>query len=238
MRTYPIWRDSDSLIVTKWTQFHDLISDTSIRVSSVRFDTYTNPLAVTCLDFLEEHDIAYIVAGSNNEDVAIYNHWKRFIVHNKEKYYSSWTYRINKISHHDAVIFNAEITKYPYYSVFKWRDFYDLLLSTEKWWYILEKDIVKIKPSLKKTLSSLTREEKLILWHIKIYAWRIRTLSNDLEITKEWMAELELYNDVDQYKAVRIMDLLDKDYLGTMEKLKELVKWKTGYKQVINDFIL
>jgi hypothetical protein len=74
MRTYPKRKEFDSLIVIKGNRFYDLITNTSIKVSSIIQETYTNPIAEACIQILEENEIGYIVAGSNNSDIAIYNH--------------------------------------------------------------------------------------------------------------------------------------------------------------------
>jgi len=157
------------------------------------------------------------------------------IMKNWKNSYSSWSYRIKKIGHEQLAIFDSISTKLPYFTIFNRLDFYDILVKTIDWWYILEKDI-KPNPPWSKTKSTLTMQEKIILKQAVMYAKRIVSLSSKMEVTADDMHELERYSNVDSYKADVIVSWLEKNNRKTMDKLKQLVVWKKSYKDLINSF--
>ena len=235
MRSFANWNKWDWLVVQRKGRFYDLYSWTTLKTKSVWFWNITNPVIDQCMDIIEKNWIEYIVAWMNNNQIAIYNHEKRMIMRNWKISYSSRSYRIKRISHEKLTIFDSVSTKLPYFTIFNRLDFYDILVKTIDWWYVLEKDI-KPNPSWSKTKSLLTTQERIIFKQAMMYARRIVSLSSKLEVTAEDMHELERYSGVDSYKADTIVFWLETNNRKTIEKLKSLAIWKKSYKDLINSF--
>lgn len=236
MRNFTANVDWSGLLVEKNLRFFDIISKTFIRPRNVRWWVHSDPRAIACIDMLEENGVSYIIAGSNEQAVALRNHWRKVLTRGKSRIYLAWTYRIKDIKHDDATLFDSLCIKHPYYTVFNRKDFYDLLCLVSDGWFVLEKDVKKNKIISNTYKKGLTRKEIILVWHVKLYSNRIRELSTKDDPTSQDLKELEMYADVNQYNAIKIQEALQQNYWGTMAKIKKLVKWQTNYREVINSF--
>lgn len=236
MRTFTQRNKWDWLIVQRKWRFYNLYSWTTLFSKNVWFWLLTNPIANSVMDVLEKNWLSYIIWWYNNDEIAIYNHEKKIIVSKWKRSYSSWTYWIKRINHEALVVFDSSAIKYPYFTIFKWNDIYEIIISSIEWWFVMENEIVPNK-SWWLSKIKLNEKEKIIYRQAVMYSKRIVSLSSKFDVTMEDMNELANYSDVDVYRAEMIVNELKNNYNATLAKLRSQAIWKKTYKEIINSFI-
>lgn len=214
---------------------YDIYSWTKFKQKSIWFFSYTNPIAEVVLEYMEDHNIEYVVAWSNNDSIAIYNKWSWIHMHNGNRKYISWLYWIKTLKNEYIFEFDSSAIKHPYYTEFTWRDMYDLLMTAQESWFIEEKDI-KINWWFTWTSSTLSQKEKMIVNHVIIYTKKIYNLTTLLDPSADDMKEIQEYSDVSQINAEMIYEWVKRNYKDYMKKIKEKTIWKTNRREVVNTF--
>lgn len=235
MRTY-IWiKKWWWLLVQRARWFYDIYSWTIFKQKNIWFNTYTNPLAEVVLEFLEDNKLWYIIAWSNDESIAIYNKWSWIYMYKWTRKYMSWLYRIKKINSEHIFEFDASAIKHPYYTEFRWRDMYDLLMIAQESWFVEEKDVKK-NWGFGGITVSLSQKEKMIVNHVIMYTKRLYNLITIMEPSSEDMREIQKFDEVNQLNIEMIYEWLKKNYREYIKKIKEKTIGKNNWKEVVNTF--
>lgn len=229
-----------SLVIARSAGLVELITGNKISSKDIEYHNLTNERALTVLEYLERKDLVYMVAGYNNEMVAIYNKSPRMFNAWSKKHNIQRIYRLPRLTSEEAFMFDIQAIKYPYYTAITWELFLEMLsFAEERGWIVKEEDIYKRKYyKYDKSTKGYSIKNRSLVNQVIMYSKRYIELMEKVDATKEDQLELDYYSSINYNKAKEIVELYNKDAKGSKIVIDKLCDWKSSYQQIINTFNL
>ena len=238
---YFLRRDNinDSLIVTQYRWYKDLISNKRCKIKELTYWPFTSDIWIQCLLELKKNWCEYIVAWYNNDLVAIQSKLNKIVTIKWTRFWVWYTYRAKKVDNY--LIWNIDwyVTRYLWYSVMPWRVLYNLICEANKNWYIKEKELKKQYRTRNKISHwELDSKWNIILKNLKRYSKRVKEIWDKDERNEADDNELTMYRQkFNIMNAIAISDIFESWSEIEIKKIIELVKNSKNYYEVINNYM-
>ena len=230
-------------MIIKNNQFYNLVDGKKIPMQNLEHKDYTNTYADSCLEMIERLGVWYIVAGTNDNEIVIYNHGDRKW-HFAWKEFNTWrAHWIGKLPRNKIMEFDIYKIKYNRYTGFSRKTFYDLIIYVSNNTTCLKQDEVKKAKRIifkSKGALKLTEEERIKANQAKMIGMDVLAVIGKMWNDGTWEAT-KVFNDyadswIDLEKARMIWEWLKDNFRWTQKRLRELAKQHDSYKKIIENY--
>lgn len=213
-----------------------------ISMKNLEHKPYTDPFASSCLEMIDILGIWYIVAGTNDKEIVIYNHGNRVWYYGGKQYKLSRAYRFWKLPRNKIMELDMYRIRYNRYSWFTRKSFYELIIYvSNNTTCIWQNDIKKCRIiDYKKENMNLTEKQKAMAGQAKMVSMDVLATIWKMMSDNTWEA-VKVFNSydadwIDLEKARLIWEWLKENFRKTQKKLWELAKVHDSYKKIIENY--
>lgn len=207
--------DDSVIIIKSTTGYKDFLSNKKVRKGNIKEYTLTNPLAISCLDYLYDNNMDYIIKSFNQEYIVVKNF--RFIRSGQSVGGLWWCRWIRYYPFQD---FFCKIIKWYKYSAIDWQTFALILEEVQQHWrFLKESEVAKnIKYTSNKKKVKYSRNIRTKYQGVKNLLQTINNMYENWD--EEWLVKMD--SKVNTIMAIELYKQLDKEkMLKHIKKNKE-----------------